>query len=238
MLSMLIYFALFLDSVNVMRNMKSISFFYLSIPFLIQRKALPYFILNLIGFGFHTSSIVYFPLYFILTKKYHKYVYWGIFLVGNFMVLSHINLFSNLLIQGASMIGGRVLSSTEEYMVKSMFNNYSAVSIGYLERMCSGILLLLFYDKLNALGKNMTLFYNLFFCMLFCRLFLAEFDTLPVRFSYLFMSSYCILYPAIYKELNMRWKIVFLAVVCLYAVIRVFQLGQDEHYLYHNVLFG
>lgn len=106
MLSMLIYFALFLDSVNVMRNMKSISFFYLSIPFLIQRKALPYFILNLIGFGFHTSSIVYFPLYFILTKKYHKYVYWGIFLVGNFMVLSHINLFSNLLIQGASMIGG------------------------------------------------------------------------------------------------------------------------------------
>lgn len=80
-------------------------------------------------------------------------------------------------------------------MVKSMFNNYSAVSIGYLERMCSGILLLLFYDKLNALGKNMTLFYNLFFCMLFCRLFLAEFDTLPVRFSYLFMSSYCILYP-------------------------------------------
>lgn len=67
--------------------------FYLSIPFLIQRKALPYFILNLIGFGFHTSSIVYFPLYFILTKKYHKYVYWGIFLVGNFMVLSHINLF-------------------------------------------------------------------------------------------------------------------------------------------------
>lgn len=154
------------------------------------------------------------------------------------MFLSHINLFSNLLIQGASMIGGRVLSSTEEYMVKSMFNNYSAVSIGYLERMCSGILLLLFYDKLNALGKKMTLFYNLFFCMLFCRLFLAEFDTLPVRFSYLFMSSYCILYPAIYKELNMRWKIVFLAVVCLYAVIRVFQLGQDEHYLYHNVLFG
>lgn len=69
MLSMLIYFALFLDSVNVMRNMKSISFFYLSIPFLIQRKALPYFILNLIGFGFHTSSIVYFPLYFILTRS-------------------------------------------------------------------------------------------------------------------------------------------------------------------------
>lgn len=84
------------------------------------------------------------------------------------------------------MIGGRVLSSTEEYMVKSMFNNYSAVSIGYLERMCSGILLLLFYDKLNALGKNMTLFYNMFSVCCFAGSFLRN----SIRYPY--ASAICL----------------------------------------------
>lgn len=52
-----------------MRQMISVSLFLLSIKYIKNRKILPFLIINIIGFLFHTSSIVFLPAFFLYNKK-------------------------------------------------------------------------------------------------------------------------------------------------------------------------
>ena len=54
---------------NLMRNVKGYLLFLLSIIYIEKRKPLPFFLLNLLGFLFHWSSLIFFPLYFFIHKK-------------------------------------------------------------------------------------------------------------------------------------------------------------------------
>jgi hypothetical protein len=58
---------------NLMQNFMAILMFLLSITYLSQRKLVPYLVLNLIGMTFHISSIIYFPLYFVLHRNVHMH---------------------------------------------------------------------------------------------------------------------------------------------------------------------
>ena len=57
---------------NLYRNTKSFSLFLLSLPYLQNRKLLPYLLLNMTGCLFHISSMIYLPLYFVLYRKMSK----------------------------------------------------------------------------------------------------------------------------------------------------------------------
>lgn len=239
MLSMLIYYTLFLDSISIMRNMKSLSIFYLSIPFLIQRKAIPYFILNLIAFGFHTSSIIYFPLYFFITRQFSKRVYILLFVICHFVFLLKLKILTTVLFAIGGFIGGRVSHVIDGIVFMTDYNNYSFVSVGYFERLCTGVLMLFYYDRLMQKGKTIATFYNLFFMFYITRFLLAEFDVLPVRGSFLFMISYCILLPQVYAFMKPKGKIILLLIIFAFSLIRVHSLTfGEEAYMYNNILFN
>lgn len=238
MLSMLIYYTLFLDSVSVMRNMKSLSIFYLSIPFLIQRKAIPYFILNLIAFGFHASSIVFLPLYFFITRQFSKYAYIVLFVICHIVFLLKLNIFTNLLIAIGALLGGRISYVINGILFNTNFNDYSFLSVGYLERFCTGALMLFYYDRLTKKGRSIVTFYNLFFMFYIARFLFAEFDVLPMRGGLLFLISYCILLPQVYTFLKPRGKAILLLIIFAFSLMRVYSLTSgEEAYIYSNILF-
>lgn len=54
---------------NLYRNVKALDLFLLSIPYLQQRRIVPYMFLNLLGATFHVSSLIYIPMYFLLHKN-------------------------------------------------------------------------------------------------------------------------------------------------------------------------
>ena len=58
--------------IDVMRNVKSILLFLVSIQFIENRNFIPYILLNIVGSSFHVSSLLYIPLYFILNLKIDK----------------------------------------------------------------------------------------------------------------------------------------------------------------------
>ena len=55
---------------NLMRNIKAVLLFFLSIKYIDSRQFGKFLILNLIAISFHWSSIIFFPLYFILHKEF------------------------------------------------------------------------------------------------------------------------------------------------------------------------
>ena len=136
--------------VNLMRNMKSIILFLVSISYLEKRKFIPYLILNVIGIFFHISSIVYLLLYFVLSKRISRKVYWVIFGIGNLIFLMKIKFVTPILLFVAGMIGGR-----SEMLLMYMENNMTyGITIGYIERVFFFLLLLYFYDKVQKDGNR------------------------------------------------------------------------------------
>lgn len=81
----------FLIEFNLLRNAKSLLFFYASIKYLHDRRPMPYICLNLVGCLFHTSSLVFIPCYFLFTQKYSIRFIFCIYLFANIVFLFHIH---------------------------------------------------------------------------------------------------------------------------------------------------
>jgi hypothetical protein len=77
-------------AVNFLRNVKGILLFIISIKYLRERKLAPYMALNMLGFLFHVSSVIYLPLYFILHRKIPRKVILLLLIIGNGVYLLEI----------------------------------------------------------------------------------------------------------------------------------------------------
>ncbi len=82
---------------NLYRNVKAIDLFLLSLPFLENRRLLPYMALNILGMTFHTTSIIYLPLYFILDKEIPRYIRWIGIIIANVIFLLQFSVINDFL---------------------------------------------------------------------------------------------------------------------------------------------
>ena len=57
---------------NLLRNMKSIMLFLISLKFVQEKSFGKYFIFNMIGYLFHQTSLLYIPLYFVLGRNWNR----------------------------------------------------------------------------------------------------------------------------------------------------------------------
>ena len=113
------------------------------------------------------------------------------------------------------------------------------ISIGYLERLLTGILVLIYYNKLHDIRKDADLFINallIYFALFF---FLSEFRVLSVRFSYLFAFGYWVIWLDLIKcfavQNNRRLFVCFLFI---YSMLKIYQSTNNVIYRYDNVIFS
>lgn len=230
----------FLMLINAIRNTIAICIFLNAIPYLLDRKPLKYFLMCLLSCAFHSSSICFFPLYFILHRHFSKWLYLAIFVAGNLIVLLHIPVLSVGLKFLASFIGGRL-----EFMVDAYINDTNmssktfVISIGYLERLFTGSLVFLFYDRLIAMRKYNVVFINAFMLFFFFYFFFSEIFEVGRRLSDLFIYCYWILWYDFFKCFKLRSnKILYACFIGLYCSIKVFGLTGYPNTKYENILLG
>lgn len=220
---------------NLYRNIKAIDLFLLSLPYLENRRIIPYMLLNFLGMTFHTSSIVYIPLYFILNKDIPKLVRWSGLIFANIIFLFQLNFISDFLnslsfFQSMSFydkLSGHIENSEVE----------QALSFGYLERTFSMILFTLFYEKLLIQKKSNRIFYNCFWLYYVSFLCFYEVQVLVDRIPTLFMFSYWILYPNILIIKNKYRQLLYSFSIFL-VFAKVFMSNNIEPAKYDNVVFG
>ena len=136
---------------NLYRNSKAIICFLLSINYLQKRKLIPYLLLNALGCYFHISALLYLPLYFILDRRINMKLIWTLFIIGNVIYLFQIPYLSKILLSVGSILGGRINALIYFYMADSHFGVSAGITIGYIERAISFILLALYYQKVETL---------------------------------------------------------------------------------------
>jgi hypothetical protein len=222
-------------STNLMRNSIAIFIFLNALDYLERRKPLQYFLLCLLALSFHFSSIIYFPLYFFFHKTCNKWIYAVIFAACNIIYLFHVSIILNFITALGidEQFSAKVRAYTEYY------NEGTGLSIGYLERLFTGILVFIYYNKLIELRKGNGVYINgliAYFIMFF---FFSEFQVLSKRFANLFAYGYWIVWIDLIScfaiENN---KKLFQTFVFLYCLLRMVGSANLPDFNYDNLLFG
>lgn len=237
---MYLIFSGLIIEINLLRNSKAIFLFIYSLQFIKERNAVKFFICNGIGILFHSSAIFFFPLYFFLHKKIPMPFVWGIFLLGNFLFLGQIKYISPIVIAVGNFFGGAYSLLAEAYSNDKLYNSSYSISVGYVEKVFTFIILYQFYKKIGDKIKDdntLNIFYNLFFIYVITYLFLSEYSVFIDRITTLFIFSYWILYPYLYETLKQELKVVFTVVLLFFGIYKMVYSNNNILRNYENILW-
>lgn len=220
---------------NLYRNVKAIDLFLISLPYLKRRKILPYMILNIIGMAFHTSSILYLPLFFILNKNIPKYIKWSGIIISNIIFIGQISIINDLINSLDIFQALRAFDSIANYTENSEVSY--GISFGHIERTFGVILFTILYDKLCCQNDNNRIFYNCYWFYYIIFLTFYEVSVLTERVPLLFMFSYWILYPNVIA-LKLKYRQLILTVLIFLAFLKIYSSNTIPPAKYDNLIFG
>ena len=220
---------------NLMCNIKAILLFLLSLRYLQERKILPYMLLNVLGMSFHVSSVAYLPLYFVLHRQFPKWLLWAAFIAGNVLFLLQLQYIQPLFTFFGNLIGGEVKWKVAYYFLDQSYG----ISIGYVERTLTFIVLMLLRSKLKRQSDHNLLFFNLYMAYAFSFLYFGESHSVTLRMSYLFVGAYWILLPNVLALFRSRRnKELIVLIVVAYSFIKMLLLNVGAEMRYDNLMFG
>jgi hypothetical protein len=222
---------------NLLRNAKAIMIFLLSIKYIYGKNILRYFLLIILSSLFHISALLYLPLYFVINRKFHKVPIFIIFIIGNIIYLFQIRWCKFMLLSVSSLLsGGRLDYLLELYLSSEKYSQSYGITVGYLERFFSFIIVYIFSDKIYKTNKENLIFIDTFYIYSFIFLYFSEISILLERVAVLFVFGYWIIYPQIYALLSKNYKKVFLLFLLVYGILK---MAGNNNLLteYDNILF-
>lgn len=228
----------FVFEIIILRNAKAIMLFLISIKYAQNKKIIKYILLNLLGLMFHSSAIFYFPLYFFFQMKRNKKLELFLFLVGIYIYILQIPIVKPILKSIARGLPGRYGWMVVAYLDSKQFSASYGITIGFLERVFSFILIFKFSSQIIKEDERMKIFWYLFLLFQFSYLFLSDFTILLGRISNLFICSYWVLYTKVFGKLKKNWKYIFLFLLVLYGSLRNLSLLSHSTSYYDNFITG
>lgn len=228
----------FVMEVNLLRNAQAIMLFLLSIKYVREKKIFKYILLNCFGVLFHTSSVFYLPLYFVLNHRFSKKFLLIAFFLGNIIMLAHISWLTGLLQNILPMLGqSRLASMITSYQILTGKANATSLGFGFIERTGIYLIALHFQPLFFKRNEKILPFLNMQYFFCFTYLYLSEFFIFTQRISMLFTFSYWIVLPAIYGKLRSDGKKIFLLFFILYCVLKMLVQCDEPIFKYRNALF-
>jgi hypothetical protein len=221
--------------VNLMRNIKSILIFMLSLKYLQERRMLPYMLLNAVGISFHISAVAYLPLYFVLHREFSRQLFWVIFIVGNILFLAQVQYMKALIMFVRSIVDVDFLGSVSFYLTKQQYG----ISIGYVERVMTFALTMWLLPKLKRQSSSSALFINMYMLYIVSFFYFGESSIVSLRMSYLFIGAYWILFPNMLPLLQIRGnRQLLVLLIAAYTGVKTLLLHVGPEMKYDNVAFG
>lgn len=226
--------------INTMRNTLALLIFLNGIHYLPQRRPWPYFLCCLLAMTFHLSSILYFPLYFFLHRPINRWFYLTLFVIGNLIVLFKVPVLSIGVGAVANLVGGRLAMMVKSYLEDQHMAALSfSISIGLLERLGTGLIIFLFWDKLHRLRRDNVMFINAMLLFFLCYFFFSEIREVGRRLSELFIFGYWVLWPDLFQCFKTRLlKAAFALFLLIYCSLKVIGTVGYPNTRYENILTG
>ena len=224
---------------NLLRNSISLFICLNALDYLKERKPLPYFGLCLLAMTIHVSSVIFIPLYFFLHKRLPRLVYIGILVFSAVFLLAQVNFIGPILLFIASYLGDFYVELVRNYIEGEMTAIQGFLSVGFLERLFTGFLIICYYDKLVKINRDNIMFINAFLLYFLSFALFREFEVASRRIALLFVFSYWILWCDLFKCFMYRGnKMLYALFVVCYGVLKIHSLTNGPKMEYDNVLFN
>ena len=222
--------------VNLLRNSISIGIWLNALIYVKERKPLPYFALCTLALTFHLSSILFFPLYFLLHRKTSRWLFLSLFAFFFAFFLSKASIILSIvqLFGFDGVLGAKAEAYTEVYVVSRGLN-----PSGTLEKIALVALLFLYYDEVVERCKGSYIIINCLLLYFFAYYFCGEFKTMSDRMSMLFVFARWVLWIELIKILMIESNRKLLAGTIFLYCFYMTALNLNEPVMeYDNVLTG
>lgn len=239
-LSLLIFFGVYgvALEIDMLRNAKSIMLFLLSIKYIEKREILKFAGLNILGILFHSSSILYLPMYFILNIKWNKKFILFLFILGNIYYLSDLRIVMSIIKEYHTFLPTGIGTKLSGYFEIIPLDFPLGFSPYYFERFILFVSCWLIEESLKK-KKYGNIMLNSLYISVFFFLYLSEFSIISMRFGLLFIYSYWFILPML-LEIYPKAPIVVVAIaVSLFRLNNQINfIGNKEVYSYQNILIN
>lgn len=220
--------------VELLRNMKAIILFLISIKYIEERKIFPFLLLNFMGITFHWSALIYLPMYYILNFKYSKKFIVSIFILGSICYIFDIKILASLLEKLEFITSGPFKEKISNYKSILPAQSFRGLNLFYFERLIL-FFIAYFYEK-NTVLKNSAYIWILIF------LFTSELSIVSVRIGILFIYSVWIILSRGIEIENKKISYSLLSVILFLCGFRLYNNlnfpGNKINYRYRNVIFN
>ncbi len=223
---------------NLIRNIKSILLFLISLKYIENRNLIKFLLLNILGLLFHWSAVFYLPLYFFLHKRMNLVVFIVIFIVGNIIYLLQIEYIKPFIKFVAPLFGEVAESRAESYLKSSIFGSQYGITLGYIERVATSLLIMFYYQKLLEKSKSNVLFVNSFIIFFIVYFYFSEITVIVNRVGILFIFTYWILWSQVIILAERQIKIALLIFFSVYLNVRIISMTNNILYKYDNIAIG
>lgn len=220
--------------INLLRNMKSILLFLLSIKYIENRKIWPFLLIMLCSLTFHLSAIFYIPFYFFGHRN-NKKIFYVIISIGVIIYFFQIQYITPIAKFIGSLLGGDYFLKAEGYIL----TDKSGVTFGSLYVFIPLILVIFNYDRLYKENDYNVIFLNMFFMYCISTLYFSEVLVFRQRFTALFVFSLCVLLSQLwlyYKKSYSRTALLQLMFILLLS--KALLTNTPIVNKYDNLLFG
>ena len=238
-LALMLFFCLegYIIMCNLMRNSIAMFLCLNALTYIRTKEVVKYYVLVLLGCTFHSSALLFIPMYFFLNLKLNRWIFLLLVLCANVIYIKRFSV--TLAILSLFMHGDNIITLMIQQYTEHFSNQASGITFGYLEKLLTTLLVFLYYDKLTSIREDGHIYVNAIMMYLVIFLTFSEFGELAKRISTLFYFGYWIVWYDMMKvfsiENNRR---LFCTFVGLFCVFRIMSGCKYADYEYDNVLFG
>ena len=202
--------------------------FFIAIQY-IGKNFKKYFFIILLACCFHKSSGIYFPLYFILNKKWKRITIYTILLIGFAIYILRIEYLKIILSAIVNFLPGYFKGKVYAYINSSFYNQRYSFGFGFIERFCSMLLLIYFMKikKTNDVSKYENIFFNIAVIYFSIFLYFSELTIIIERVPYLFTMCYWVCFPLCLKKADKYEKQILIIYIILIAGLKAAMYGNN-----------
>lgn len=224
---------------NLIRNSLALLLSLYTLRYCQEGKMRKFIIYNVIACFFHFSSVFFLPLYFLRKRIISKNAIWWTFAIGTLCYLSQIQYITSFLAMIVSLLGGTLANRFELYSQNELYNESYGITLGFIERAFTYIVLFANYPRLYKKSSN-PIVINTLFWMLYIYFivnsFMYEFSIFVDRVALLFIAFYWLLYPNLYYSLSRGQKHKFILILLVFGI---FKMARSNNFIirqYQNIL--
>lgn len=226
---------------NLLRCSKAIDMFLISLKFINKKRHFVlFFIINYIGYLFHTAALFYVLFYILYHIKIfeNKKVVIILWIVGLLIYILKFGFLFRILNLISIFLPARIRWLVKHYAALATITGTYSFGFGFIERFLS-FGLLLYYSDLFIDNTKLKPFYIMSIIYFYIYLYCYEVYIIVERLGIQVIAFYWILFPIIYQNLSKKKKCYFLLILLFYSLLKIYATyGNNFQFLYENILIN